>query len=239
MEVPNDTTRFCACASDRLEGTKAFRVRKKLYGQERSVVVTYNQNLFDAQWQTVQNDIAKALTELSALRQRLEDLRTGVVRGGQAPTPASVEAQCRQALSRQHLKSLIRYSVGNPPQLSYELDKAALDHLCNTYLGKNILVTNRDEWSEEKIILAYRSQYLIEDVFKEMKDRRVGNWWPLHHWTDSKIRVHGLYCSLALLMRGLLLRRVQQAGTDISMKRLLQELDSIREVINVYPRKRG
>ena len=63
------------------------------------MVVTYNQNLFDAQWQTVQNDIAKALTELSALRQRLEDRRTGVVRGGQAPTPASVEAQCRQALT--------------------------------------------------------------------------------------------------------------------------------------------
>ena len=98
----------------------------------------------------------------------------------------------KTCLSRQHLKSLIRYTVENPLQLSYQLDTARLDHLCNTYLGKNILVTNRGEWSEEKIILAYRSQYLIEDVFKDMKDRHVGNWWPLHHWTDSKIRVHGL-----------------------------------------------
>jgi transposase len=242
-EVPNDDPRFVTCASARLEGTKAFRVRKTVCGQERTVVVTYNQNLFDAQWRTVQNDLAKALEELSALRQRLEDRRTGILCGGQAPTVASVEKQCREALRRQHLKALVRSTVEvdkqNLPRLKYKVNTKALDRLTNTYLGKNILVTNREEWSEEKIILAYRSQYLIEDVFKEMKDRRIGSWWPMHHWTDSKIRVHGLYCTIAMLLRGLLLRRIRRAGIDISMQRLLRELQEIREVINVYPRKRG
>jgi transposase len=242
-EVPNDDPRFVTCGSARLQGTKAFRVRKIVYGKERTVVVTYNQNLFDAQWRTVQNDLAKALETLSVLRQRLDDRRTGVLRGGQAPTVASVEKQCREALKRQHLKPLICLTVDmdgqNLPRLKYEVDTKALDRLTNTYLGKNILVTNRQEWREEKIILAYRSQYLIEGVFKEMKDRRIGNWWPMHHWTDSKIRVHGLYCTIALLLRGLLLRRTRRAGIDISMKRLLRELEDIREVINVYPRKRG
>lgn len=242
-EVPNDDPRFVPCASARLEGTKAFRVRKTVYGQERTVVVTYNQNLFDAQWRTVQNDLAKALEELSALRQRLEDRRTGILCGGQAPTVASVEKQCREAIRRQHLKALVRSTVEvdqqNLPRLKYKVNTKALDRLTNTYLGKNILVTNRDQWSEEKIILAYRSQYLIEDVFKEMKDRRIGSWWPMHHWTDSKIRVHGLYCTIAMLLRGLLLRRIRRAGIDISMKRLLRELQEIREVINVYPRKRS
>jgi transposase len=242
-EVPNDDSRFLTCSSARLQGAKAFRVRKTVYGQERTMVVTYNQNLFEAQWGTVQNDLAKALEELSALRQRLEDRRTGILRGGQAPSVASVEKQCREALKRQHLKALVRFIVEvdeqGPPRLKYELNTKALDRLTNTYLGKNILVTNREEWSDEKIILAYRSQYLIENVFKEMKDRRIGNWWPMHHWTDSKIHVHGLYCTIAILLRGLLLRRVRRAGIDISMKRLLRELEDIREVINVYPRKRG
>jgi transposase len=242
-EIPNDDPRFVTFVSARLQGTKAFRVHKTVYGKKRTVVVTYNQNLFDAQWQTVQNDLAKALEKLSALRQRLEDRRTGILSGGQAPTVASVEKQCREALKRQHLKALVRFTVGvddqGLPQLKYEVDTKALDRLTNTYLGKNILVANREEWSEEKIILAYRSQYLIEDVFKEMKDRRIGNWWPMCHWTDSKIRVHGLYCTIAMLLRGLLLRRIRRAGIDISMKRLLRELQEIREVINVYPRKRG
>jgi transposase len=241
--IPNDDPRFVACGNARLERTKAFRVRKTVYGQERTVVVTYNQNLFDAQWQTVQNDLAKALEQLSALSQRLEDRRTGVVRGGQAPTRQSVEKQCREALRRQHLKPLVRWTIdvdeNDLPRLKYQVDTKALDRLANTYLGKNILITNRDEWSEERIILAYRSQFLIEDVFKEMKDRRSGTWWPLNHWTDSKVRVHALYCTVATLLRGLLLRRVRQQGIDLSMKRLLRELESIREVVNVYPRKRG
>ena len=110
-EMPNDDPRFLVCASARLEGTKAFRTRKKIYGRERTVVVTYNQDLFDAQWWTVQHDLAKALEELSALRQRLEDRRTGLVRGGQTPTVASVEKQSRTALSRQHLKALVPYTV--------------------------------------------------------------------------------------------------------------------------------
>ena len=241
--IPNDDPRFVACGNARLEGTKAFRVRKTVYGRERTVVVTYNQNLFDAQWQTVQNDLAKALQELSALGKRLEDRRRGVLCGGQAPTRQSVEKQCREALRRQHLKRLICYTIDvdkqDLPRLTYHVDTKALDRLANTYLGKNVLITNRDEWSEEKIILAYRSQYLIEDVFKETKDRRIGSWWPLHHWTDSKIRVHALYCTVAILLRGLLLRRVRQQGIDLSMKRLLRELGSIREVVNVYPRNRG
>jgi len=242
-EIPNDDPRFVACGNARLEGTKAFRVRKTVYGRERTVVVTYNQNLFDAQWQTVQNDLAKALVEFSALGQRLEDRRRGVLCGGQAPTRQSVEKQCREALRRQHLKRLICYTIDvdkqDLPRLKYHVDTKALDRLANTYLGKNVLITNRDEWSEEKIILAYRSQYLIEDVFKKTKDRRIGSWWPLHHWTDSKIRVHALYCTVAILLRRLLLRRARQQGIDLSMKRLLRELGSIREVVNVYPRKRG
>lgn len=74
-EIPNDDPRFVTCTSARLQGTKVFRVRKTVYGQERTMLVTYNQNLFDAQWGTVQNDLAKALGELSALSQRLEDRR--------------------------------------------------------------------------------------------------------------------------------------------------------------------
>jgi len=125
------------------------------------------------------------------------------------------------------------------PRLEYGVDSLALQELSDTSLGKNILITDRGEWDTERIIEAYRSQFLIEDVFKEMKDRTRGNGWPLFHWTASKIRVHGLYCTIAVLLRALSLRRVRQAGLHLSMKRLLAELDAIREAVNIYPRKRG
>ena len=71
-----------------------------------------------------------------------------------------------------------------------------------------------------------------------MKDRSTGNWWPMLHWTDSKIKVHGLYCTIAVLIRALMARRIAQKGLRLPMKRILLELDGIREVVNIYPRKR-
>ena len=35
-----------------------------------------------------------------------------------------------------------------------------------------------------------------------------------------------------------MLRRVKAAKIDLSMKRLLSELDNMRQVVNIYPKKR-
>jgi transposase len=240
-EVPHDDPRFTPCRTANLEGTKAFRVKRKVAGKERVLVVTYNQNLCDTQWKTVQNDLAKAVEKLADLRQRLEDRVAGLIKGGRAPTMSSVEKQCGEFRSRQHMKKVIHTHVragdDGIPRLEYSVDGPALETLSRTILGKTILITNRDTWNDERIIRAYRSQYIIENVFKEMKDHDTGTWWPLNHWTDSKICVHALYCTIALLLRALLYRRVCQAGLKISLPRVLSELEGIREVVNIFPRK--
>lgn len=240
-ETPNDDPRFQSYPE--LEGTQGFRVEREVYGKPRTLVVTFNQNLYDAQWLTVQNDLQKAVEKLSSLRQKLEDRAAGIITRGKCPSKESIEGQCKGILSRQHMKRLIKTEVsessGGVPRLSYEVDAEAFQALSETCLGKTILITNRKDWNEALIISAYRSQFIIEGVFKEMKDRQTGSWWPLHHWTDSKIRVHGFYCTIALLLRALALRRVSRAGVTLSMPRFLTELDTIREVINVYPKKRG
>jgi hypothetical protein len=63
-----------------LDGTKTFRVKKTVYGKERVLVVSYNQNLFDAQWLTLQNDISKAFERLAALQQKLRDRAMGLIK---------------------------------------------------------------------------------------------------------------------------------------------------------------
>jgi len=240
--IQNNDSAFVPCQSVELEGTKALRVTKKVYGRQRTLVVTYNQNLFNAQWLTLQNDITKASEKLSLLRTKLQDSAGGIIKRGKVPTIKSIETQCRNILSRQHLKGIIKVKIRKGPdkipQLNYTIDTAALDELSQTWLGKNILITSRDDWADAKIIEAYRSQFIIEDVFKEMKDRNTGSWWPLYHWTDSKIRVHGLYCTIAVLLRALMLRRVRDAGLELSLKRVLCELNAICEVVTIYPRKR-
>jgi hypothetical protein len=68
------------------------------------------------------------------------------------------------------------------------------------------------------------SAFVIEETFHEMKDRHIGAWWPMRHWTDSKIQVHGLYCTIAVLLRALRWRRARQAGLRLSMSGLLKNL---------------
>jgi transposase len=240
--VPQSDGRFVACAGPGLKGVKAFRVSKTVADAERVLVVTYNPKLARTQWLTMQNDIAKASQRLAELQGRLADRAAGLITGGRPPSLASVQKQCRAALGRPHLRDVIRVTIdvgaAGLPEVAFLIDTEALHRIAETHLGKTILISNRKEWSDERIIRAYRSQYLIEDVFKGMKDRTTGSWWPLNHWTDSKLRVHGLYCTMAQLLRSLLWRRVRQAGVNITLPRLISELDGIREVINLYPKRR-
>lgn len=241
-QIPNDDSRLEPCSAIKSSTTKAFRIKREVYGQERVLVVTYNQNLFNTQWLTLQNDITRATEKLSALQEKLEDRINGLVTKGKIPTVESIEKQCQTILKRQYLKQVVHVDIDktsdNMPRLEYKIDNDAISDLANTNLGKTIIISNRDDWDNDKIITSYRSQFIIEDVFKEMKDRNTGSWWPMHHWTDSKISVHALYCTIALLLRALMYRRLRKAGLSLSMKRMLSELDSIREVVNIFPRNR-
>jgi len=241
--VSNQDSRWIPCQTLGLEQTKCFRVTHHIYGKSRTLMATYNANLFETQYLTLHHDITKAMTELSTLRQRLQDRAEGLIKGGKCPTVASITKQCQTLLSRPYMKQIITYTVHpddqNIPQLDYDIHHDVIQQLSDTYLGKNVIVTDREQWDDDQIILAYRSQFHIENVFKNMKDRDIGSWWPLYHWTDQKISVHSFYCTIAVLLRALAHRRVKQGGIDISMKRLLAELDDIKEVIVLYPRKRG
>jgi transposase len=243
VQVSNQDARWQPATEAGLEGTKSWRTQQVVYGKERTLVLTYNQNLFDSQWATVQNDLAAALSQLAGLQRTLQDRAEGLVKGGTPPTVESVKRKCEQILHRQHLRQLVQTTVtqdrGGPPQLSYEAGLAAQQKLQDTYLGKTLLITGHKQWSDGQVIRAYRSQFVIEEIFHEMKDRHIGAWWPLYHWTDSKIQVHGLYCTMAVLLRALLWRRARQAGLRLSMSGLLEKLSQLRQVINVFPAKRA
>jgi transposase len=111
--------------------------------------------------------------------------------------------------------------------------------MCQVQFGKTILFTDNADWTEEQIVSAYRSQYHIEDAFKQMKDPHFLGWSPMFHWTDSKIQVHAFYCVLALLLTSLLQRELAGKGEHLSINRMLEELGGIRETLVIYPRRPG
>lgn len=59
-------------------------------------------------------------------------------------------------------------------------------------------------------------------------------WWPLFHSTDSKIRVHALYCFLALVLLAVLRRQLHQAGCSVSVDRAVRRLKDVDETLVIY-----
>jgi transposase len=225
----------------RLEGVSVYRTRKKVFGQERTVLVTFNEYLLEGQMQGLTANLDKARHKLHELQQSLKKRQQGRLKRGRAPKADSVRKQVEQILSGQFLKQLLRVAVteGGVPGLSYRTDTAALCRLVGTQLGKTLLFTDNDDWSDEEIVLGYRAQHHIEGAFREMKNPHFLGWSPMFHWTDSKIQVHAFYCVLALLLTSLLQRGLHAKGLDLSVPRLMELLGAIQEVLVIYPRKPG
>ena len=225
-----------------LEGVEVYRTQKKVFGQVRTIVVTFNQNLYDGQLQGLTAHLGKARRKLRDLQTQLQRRRDGKVKGGKAPTLDSVKKQIHTICSAQFVERILQTEVQQVRkglELTFCTDPAALVRLCRVQFGKTILFTGNADWSEEQIVLAYRSQYHIEDAFKQMKNPHFLGWSPMFHWTDSKIQVHAFYCVLALLLTSLLQREVARKGEPLSINRLLEELGGIRETLVVYPRRQG
>src|ERR1019366_1042697 len=225
-----------------LEGVEVYRAQKKVFGQPRTIVVTFNQSLYDGHLQGLTAHLDKARQKLRDLQTHLQRRRDGEVKGGKAPTLDSVKKQIHTIGSAQFVEKVLKAEVQQVREgleLTFHTDQVALDRLCSVQFGKTILFTDNADSADEEIVLAYRSQYHIEEAFKQMKNPHFLGWSPMFHWTDSKIQVHAFYCVLALLLTSLLQRELARKGEELSVNRILEELGEIQETLIVYPRRQG
>ena len=227
-------TRFHPLTGDDLDGVLAWRTRQQVLGAERTLVVTYNPELFLTQSATILREIRKRTRKLQELQRRLAQPSPK----GKPLTVASVSKQVDAILTGRHMKQLLHTEVtaqAGRPRLRYRLDQAAWSRLQRTLLGKNILFTDQAAWSDEAIVRAYRGQFHIEEAFKRMKNPHFVSWRPLFHWTNQKIRVHAFYCVLALLLTALLRRTLAHQNIDLSIPKILETLADLKEIALLYP----
>src|SRR6516225_2559325 len=221
----------------RLEPTRALRLNRKVWGQERTLVVTFSPELQRKQMRGIEPHLAKKRRALEELQAKLRRSQKPGAKG-KGYTLASLNKHIRQICSGQYIAEILHVTVtkqGGHRKLLYRTDAAAYARIRERQLGQRILFTDQHAWSNEQIVLAYRSQSRVEDAFAAMKDPRFLSWEPMFHWTDSKIRVHAFYCVLALILGSLLQRRAAQNGLSLSLQALFKALNGIQEVTNVFP----
>ncbi len=223
---------------DGLPGVSAWRTVRTVLGAQRTVLVTYNENLFAAQSQTLLREIAKRRQRLRELQHRLQGWRSGRVRGPRRPAVQGVEKKVAAWLKARHMKDLFKVDIGESdglPRLHYRFDRRAWQRLQKTLLGKTLIFTDNADWSDAEIVRGYRAQHHVENAFRHMKNPHYIALRPQHHWTDQKIEVHVFCCVLALLLCSLLQRETRRRGLSCSISELLERLGRIREVGVVYP----
>jgi len=99
--------RFRVLTMPRLEGVAVYRTAKKVFGQTRTVLVTFNQNLLDGQLQGLTASLNKARRKLRDLQQQLRRWREGKVKG-RAPGLESVRKQVQAICSGQFVSGFSR-----------------------------------------------------------------------------------------------------------------------------------
>jgi transposase len=235
LEVP--LSKFESLGEQGLEGVSAYRSRKEVFGRQWTVVVSRSEELLEGQLRGIAQHWRKRSRALRELQGKLRRSQQPGAKG-KGYTREALEAHAQRLAQGQYLGQILKIQVeqkGGRLRLRYRTDPKALSRLEQTILGKRILFTDQHEWSTAEIIRAYRGLHHVEDAFRQMKDPAFVSWTPMHHWTDQKIRVHAFYCVLALTLASLLQREVAKAGIRLSVEELLEQLQAIQEVVNLYP----
>ncbi|MGH9304638.1 MAG: IS1634 family transposase [Acidimicrobiales bacterium] len=234
LAVPAGTYRVVD--NDAFPGLSAFETRAVVLGAEYRLVVTHSQNLHDKQRTGFAQTLSKATRQLAEVSARL-------TRGHTRKARARVEEEIAAILKPRWCERVITWHLEGeePPglSLSFSVDKAANAALEDELFGKRILFTDRGDWSVQAVVSAYRSQSGVEADFRQMKDPKVVSFSPMFHWTDQKIRVHVLYCVLALAVARLMVREAAAAGMAMSVRELLAALGGIQETVLLYQGERG
>ena len=156
-----------------------------------------------------------------------------------------MEAEIAATLAPRWVARVVRTALtGEDPaglRLSFGIDEDARAALETELFGKRILFSDKtlDEAPTAQIVAEYRSQECVEGDFRQMKDVKVVSFSPMFHFTGQKIRVHVLYCVLALMVARLMVREAGQAGLHLSVRALLSSLAGIQETVLLYQGERG
>lgn len=232
LEIPLE--KFQLVLTDNGEGDKkkddiyAYRTREDVLGAERTVVVTYEQKLYDRNLKTFVKGIEKRKKEFEELESKIG------MRRYRTKSAIEKKAEKIQAKSPDGLFDVEVGEKGGKITLKYAVNKTAYDEKLKSF-GKTILFTDNHEWSTEQIIRVYRGKSEIEKDFKRMKSPIMISLEPVYHWTDQKIRVHAFCCVLALMLLLLLKRKLHMAGVKLSLERMLDELSEVQlSVIKFY-----
>jgi transposase len=206
------------------EQVLAYRAERELWGEKRTVLVTYNPR-------TARKMEYGFQEKMDSLRDTLIDYRKKVNSGQKFwKKEDDIRDRYLSECERLHMNPSLY-------ELSFEKrdDGLRMQFHKNTYkeklahqrFGKNIIVTDNMEWSAEEIYGAYLDRSNLEDQFRRAKSHYQTSLMPSFHWTDHMLRIFYFTCVVALSYMRLLEIRLAKAGVSMSAKRATEIMKTL------------
>jgi transposase len=204
----------------------AYRIKKEIWGHELTCVVTISTQLKEGQIQGIAQHLEKKYKVLNEFKQQLENPK-----GRKKFTKVEIEERLQNTIKGQFIEDILMYKIieleNDKLSFTYFIDTEAFDKLKEEILGRKIAVTNRHEWSNEEILLAYRGQAKVEYAFRNFKNPYHMAIRPQYHWTDQKIEAHFLMCIIGYLLTVYVYRKVKHCYSK-NVSHFMNDLRSIR-----------
>ncbi|MFD2419382.1 IS1634 family transposase [Amycolatopsis pigmentata] len=215
----------------RFAGLTALDTRAMISGADRRVVLTHSARLHAAQ--------ARGLAQaLSGATRQLDGLALALATGrNRRPREELLTEIARITRVRWVDRVLTARLTGTRPgelRLESRLDENGRARLDEEFFGKQLLVTDRDDWPVADVISAYRARYHLDSTFRMLNGSFVEG-----RWSDRRIAVHALVTVLTTAVTHLMRREADRAGLDLSVRELLDQLSGIGETVLRYPSTGG
>lgn len=218
------------------EEVPVYRTKEEVWGEERTCVVTISSQLKEGQIRGIKQALKKKYGILEKFKKQLENPNRKKVF-----TKEEVETRLKEIIKGQFVEEILCYEFitleENFPSFIYFIDADAYEKLKEEILGRKIVVTNRHDWTNEEILLAYRGQAKIEYAFRCLKNPFHLTIRPQYHWTDQKIEVHIMTCIIGYLLAVVVYTKAKKLSYSRNINNLMEELKKIRLACSI--RKKG
>ena len=217
----------------RLGPVPVLRLTRSLWDRERTVLLFLSEQLRAGQIRGLEQHLSKRLRDLAEWKETLAKPRSG------PRTAKGASKRIDELLSGQYINKVLRIEYhaarSGAERLDYWIDEEVRQHLETEVFGKRMLITDRHDWSDEEIILAYRGQSEVEDAFRQLKDDEHLAVRPQYHWTDQKIQVHTFSCLVGFLLGRVIELEARKLGYRQGLSGLLEMLGTIRLAMVLRP----
>jgi len=208
--------------SSKVNEVYGYRTKKHVFGQEFTVVVSYNSKSQAKKEKKYEENKIKILKGLAELKKKTEQ-ENGK---GKKITRKGLCTNANKIIYS-NLSTIFKYKISEVGNITFEywVDKTAEEEFKNSF-GKIAIFTDLHDSSSADIARTYFGKNLVEEDFKFLKDKLLIPVPPFFMRKDGRIRVHVFLCVMGMLFYRYLAKKVKYVG--LSIKELQHQLEGIR-----------